>query len=361
MNIVDTGVPVSEGWHTVEIKLTLSTTTIDWKLDRASGSVIHAALTRPNSIVLGYNFSNGTADEPDTSAWFDKVSVGPPEGVFNLPPLVNAGVDQAIELPNAANLDGTVSDDGLPNPPGGLTTTWSKLSGPGTVIFGNASAVDTTASFSEVGEYVLRLLVDDGELKRWDEVTVTVNSAAVAPAVTDAVSVKTQGGNDFSIDVFDPPAELAIHTNVTECRAGGPTQVVVTFDGDIQQVTDTNADVALLPFGTVTGLRVDAAVLTIDMTGAAVATPLLIGFPGIAAAADITKIATDQVCIRVLAGDVSNDGSVNVLDLVQVRNQLNQAAGAGNFRADVSGDGTINVLDLVAIRNALNTSVASCP
>ena len=42
----------------------------------------------------------------------------------NQPPTANAGPDQTIKLRGVANLDGTVSDDGLPNPPGALTTTW---------------------------------------------------------------------------------------------------------------------------------------------------------------------------------------------------------------------------------------------
>ena len=54
-------------------------------------------------------------------------------GPVNQPPSVNAGTDQTITLPAAANLDGTVTDDGLPGP---FTTTWSKFSGPGTVTFG---------------------------------------------------------------------------------------------------------------------------------------------------------------------------------------------------------------------------------
>ena len=36
-------------------------------------------------------------------------------------------------MPNAAALNGTVTDDGLPN--NTLTITWSKVSGPGTVTF----------------------------------------------------------------------------------------------------------------------------------------------------------------------------------------------------------------------------------
>ncbi len=74
-----------------------------------------------------------------------------------------------------ANLTATVTDDGLPNPPGSLTTTWSKISGPGDVTFGNVSAANTTAAFSESGVYVLRLTAYDGMLTGVDELTVTVN------------------------------------------------------------------------------------------------------------------------------------------------------------------------------------------
>jgi len=91
--------------------------------------------------------------------------------------VVNAGPDQSVTLPASASLSGTATDDGLPNPPGTLTTTWSKVSGPGTVTFGNASALSTTASFSVDGTYVLRLTADDSALQSTDDLTVTVNPA----------------------------------------------------------------------------------------------------------------------------------------------------------------------------------------
>ena len=72
-------------------------------------------------------------------------------------PKVDAGVGRRIILPASANLDGTVSY------PGALTTVWTKVSGPGTVTFGNANAVDTTASFSTVGLYTLRLTATTGD------------------------------------------------------------------------------------------------------------------------------------------------------------------------------------------------------
>ena len=69
------------------------------------------------------------------------------------------------------------NDDGLPNPPANVTTTWSRTSGPGTVTFGNPAAVDTTASFSSDGTYVLRLTANDGQLSSFDELIVVVDPA----------------------------------------------------------------------------------------------------------------------------------------------------------------------------------------
>jgi len=44
-----------------------------------------------------------------------------------------------------------------------------------------------------------------------------------------------------------------------------------------------------------------------------------------------------------------------VLDMIFVRNRLNQPIGTGdNWKADVNGDGKINVLDLIYVRNRLN-------
>lgn len=107
-----------------------------------------------------------------TDAGTDACGSAPNPG--NATPTVNAGPDQSIGLSASATLDGTVSDDGQPNPPGAVTTTWSKTSGPGTVTFGNASAADTTAGFSQAGTYVLRLTANDSALAAFDELTVTV-------------------------------------------------------------------------------------------------------------------------------------------------------------------------------------------
>lgn len=93
----------------------------------------------------------------------------------NQAPEVDAGSDETITLSETINLDGTVTDDGLPNPPGAVTTTWSKFSGPGDVTFGDDSLVDTTAEFSQTGVYVLELEADDSKLNASSQVTITVD------------------------------------------------------------------------------------------------------------------------------------------------------------------------------------------
>ncbi|MPZ94474.1 MAG: hypothetical protein GEU96_06020 [Propionibacteriales bacterium] len=110
----------------------------------------------------------------------------------NRAPLVGAGAAQQIQLPQTASLSGTVTDDGLPSSPGAVTASWTKVSGPGTVAFADASAAITSASFGEAGTYVLRLTGNDGALQSYDEVTVTV-LAADAPQST---SITVAAGAD---------------------------------------------------------------------------------------------------------------------------------------------------------------------
>lgn len=109
----------------------------------------------------------------------------------NQAPTVGAGGAQSVAIVAAtgtatANLSGSASDDGLPNPPGALTTTWSAFSGPAAVTFGNASALATTATFPAAGVYTLRLTASDSALQAHGDVQITVtDSAPVLRAVPD--------------------------------------------------------------------------------------------------------------------------------------------------------------------------------
>ncbi len=132
-----------------------------------------ASFTTAGTYVLSLTASDGALSTTDQV----QVTVQPSTG--NTAPVVNAGPDQAIALPAGAALDGTVSDDGLPSPPGAVTTTWSAVSGPGPVTFQNANAVDTQASFTTAGTYVLSLTASDGALSTTDQVQITVDPAGI--------------------------------------------------------------------------------------------------------------------------------------------------------------------------------------
>jgi RHS repeat-associated protein len=102
----------------------------------------------------------------------------------NKPPVVNAGPDQILGLPNAnATLTGTVSDDGLPTG-STITVQWSQLSGPAPATFTSATSLQTGISFTTAGLYTLQLTASDSELKGSAVVHVKVNPQNLPPVVS---------------------------------------------------------------------------------------------------------------------------------------------------------------------------------
>jgi RHS repeat-associated protein len=102
----------------------------------------------------------------------------------NAPPEVDAGADQTNTLPAEVILRGVVTDDGLPSDATNLVT-WSKVSGPGTVLFASPSSPETRATFSESGLYTLRLTAEDSLVSAFDEAAVLVNRAPIVDAGSD--------------------------------------------------------------------------------------------------------------------------------------------------------------------------------
>jgi hypothetical protein len=174
----------------------------------ASAKVTTAKFSATGSYVLRLTATDSALSASDDIA----ISV-----VSNTAPLVNAGPDQTITLPSTASLSGTVTDDGRPTFPGSVSTTWSKVSGPGTVTFGSASAKATTATFSVAGNYVLRLTGNDGALSATDDIAITVNAAQTAPVVN--------AGADQTITL---PADANLNGTVTDDGKPNPPAVVTT-------------------------------------------------------------------------------------------------------------------------------------
>ncbi|MBC8029832.1 MAG: Ig-like domain-containing protein [Pyrinomonadaceae bacterium] len=174
-----------------------------------------------NDVEAAYNSSNGTwsiaavpltpGANPITARAVD--NAGNPattsitvtrETPENHAPDVNAGTDQSFTLPQTATLQGTATDDGLPQG-SSLTTTWAMVSGPGEVTFANAQSLSTTASFSTAGTYVLSLSASDSALTKSDEITITVQPQNQPPTVS--------GGSDQTIAL---PRTAGLNGTVTD-------------------------------------------------------------------------------------------------------------------------------------------------
>ncbi len=238
----------------------------------------------------------------------------------NQPPTVNAGPDQTVTLPNSASLNGSVSDDGLPAG-ATLTTTWSKVSGPGNVTFANPNVTFTTASFSTAGTYVLRLTANDSQLSAGDDLTINVNPQNQSPTVSAGLdqtitlpNLVTLNGN-VSDDGL--PAGSALASSWTKVSGPG----TVTFTNPNAAVTNASFSVA----GSYT-LRLtssdsqlsssDDAVITVNPENHA---------PTIAAGPDQTITLPNAANLN---GSVSDDG-------------LPQGSSVSTVWSKVSGPGTV--------------------
>jgi hypothetical protein len=195
---------------------------------------------------------------------------------FSVPPLspdqlgapgVAAGPEQTIFLPNSAdpasaNLDGTVVDDGLPGP---VTTTWSQVSGPGTVIFTDPNVVDTTASFSTDGEYVLRLTANDGAVSTSHDVTILVRPPFSAGFQTIYISSMT-GGSAGGVSFKDEDI-IAYDTNTHTWSMyfdGSDVGLNVSSGVDIDAFKIMADGTILLSFESPTTITIDGTATLVD-------------------------------------------------------------------------------------------------
>ena len=124
----------------------------------------------------------------------------------SLVPVVDAGENQTFSMQNDyLQLDGTVTDDGKPV---AATLEWSKTSGPGDVVFSDTAIEDPTATFFEIGTYVLRLTADDTTVVVYDEVTITVENPTCQDVINDGLLIigdfsGSEGTPDCYIDIYD--------------------------------------------------------------------------------------------------------------------------------------------------------------
>jgi fibro-slime domain-containing protein/RHS repeat-associated protein len=141
----------------------------------------------------------------------------------NQPPLVEAGPDQTITLPDIASLEGAASDDGLPTG-STLTVAWSKVTGPGTVTFAQPNQAMTTAAFDQGGSYLLRLTASDGQLTASDTITIYVISN-ITPTPTPPPPTPTPTPQPLEVPgaIGEPASQSVVSGTVPIVLAAGET------------------------------------------------------------------------------------------------------------------------------------------
>ena len=135
----------------------------------------------------------------------------------NLPPVADAGTDQAVDVGETVQLDGSGSSDPDGDP---VSYSWSFDSVPtgSTATLSDPTAVMPTFEADEAGEYVVQLIVNDGTVDSEPD-TVTVNSVAVPPTVkiNDAeweaspATLKVRGLGPIGETVIITNAETGTH------------------------------------------------------------------------------------------------------------------------------------------------------
>ena len=153
-----------------------------WSFNDCCGRVVDSTGHLPFGSVLGTGWS-----------WTPRGDNTLSPAPINIAPVVLAGADQTVTLPAAATLSGSVID---PDGPTVGPVQWTKTSGPGAVVFANPASLNTTATFSAVGTYVLTLTASDGEASGTDSLTVVADGVA-DPALTPKYAVDFGGTNAF--------------------------------------------------------------------------------------------------------------------------------------------------------------------
>ena len=141
----------------------------------------------------------------------------------NHAPVVYAGPDVAVQIGVPVTLTGTVTDDGLPNPPGQVTFFWSYLGTNTGVVIPNPLSLTNTFVFSTPGDYTFQLTANDGAISSFSDVTVTVlepTSISVTADIPDAYELGPVPG-DFTLTRTGDTNELVVNLAFSGTSSNG--------------------------------------------------------------------------------------------------------------------------------------------
>jgi hypothetical protein len=121
----------------------------------------------------------------------------------NTAPVPQAPQDTIIILPGTAKLSGYVTDDGRADGLCSVPVEWSKISGPGRVVFADQRAYNTEASFTFSGRYHVAFSAHDGKLGAVDTTSIFVFDKRTTTQDHNGDNVASGRGMDTWISEFD--------------------------------------------------------------------------------------------------------------------------------------------------------------
>jgi len=171
-------------------------------------------------------------------------------------------------------------------------------------------------------------------------------AASNPPVLQSAVSRKVHG----SAGTFDINLPLTAPYGI-ECRQGGPTTLVLTFDKAMSSTGYT------LNFSSGSGTAsVSGNQLTITMSGAANAQTLTVQVLNLSGT-DGSGPANYSVSADVLLGAVMANRSVASADIARTKSYSGSDTDGTNFRCDVTVDGTIGSGDIAQVKSRSGDSL----
>jgi hypothetical protein len=164
---------------------------LTFKWDCESENDINATIKNADKLKSKATFTrNGVYTLTLTATNKDNEDIAASDSVditVNQPPIVDAGLDQNLlmsvgDTSITTQLDGTVSDDGLPDPPNILKLKWSVEEGHEAAVTIVADDKDfTDVQFTQEGGYTLKLEADDSAVKVADTVKIIVKNTGMLP------------------------------------------------------------------------------------------------------------------------------------------------------------------------------------
>jgi hypothetical protein len=184
-----------------------TTLSSSWSVVSGPGTVTFTNATQPNTTATFSQTGTYVLQLTSTDGLYTNSGTVTETVVANTAPVVTTtSTMPAIVLPTTSlSIGGTATDDGLPY--GTLKTTWSLLTAPatgGSVSFANASAINTTATFTAAGRYVLELTASDGQLSTSSQLPIEVY-----PAGTGGSQIVVDAGGTHEAWTDAPTVNLA--------------------------------------------------------------------------------------------------------------------------------------------------------